>query len=125
VSSAEPITPNPISFGVLKQSDPSTAVRVPIDVPPTSWRGSKRPPPTTRPNKPILQVDQVMTQVELPLYHRPHSPLDLVAIEIIFGCIFEMFWHISQAATGTVATDDDRPQKRFHQPPLRKVLTPR
>jgi hypothetical protein len=48
-------------------------------------------PPTTRQNKPILQVDQVMTQVELHPYHGPRSPLDLVTIEIIYGRIFEAF----------------------------------
>jgi hypothetical protein len=42
-------------------------------------------------------VDQVMTQIELPLYHGSRSPLDLVAVEIIFGCFFEAFQHASQA----------------------------
>jgi hypothetical protein len=32
-----------------------------------------------------------MTQVELSPYHGPRNPLDLVTIEIIFGCIFEVF----------------------------------
>jgi hypothetical protein len=32
-----------------------------------------------------------MTQIEIPPYHRHRSPLDLVAIEIIFGHIFEVF----------------------------------
>jgi hypothetical protein len=36
-------------------------------------------------------TDQVMTQFVLPPYHGPRSPLDLVAIKIIFGCIFEAF----------------------------------
>jgi hypothetical protein len=54
-----------------------------------------------------------MTQIENPPYHGPRSPLDLVAIEINFGCIFEVFHHITWAdvATGDLADDNDRPQK--------------
>jgi hypothetical protein len=67
-----------------------------------------------------------MTQVELPQYHGPHNPLDLIAIEITIGRIFEAFRCISQAtAVGAMATDDDKPSKRSRQPPLRKVLAPR
>jgi hypothetical protein len=125
VSSAEPNTPNSISSGMLKQFDPSTASQVSTNVPPSGSRGRKHPT-TTRLNKPILQVDQVMTQVALPLYHGPRSPLDLVAIKIIFGHIFEVFRCISQATTaGAMTTDDDRPPKRSHQPSLRKLLVPR
>jgi hypothetical protein len=36
-------------------------------------------------------ADQVITQIELPPYHEPRSPLDLVALEIVFNCIFEAF----------------------------------
>jgi hypothetical protein len=126
VSSVELITPNLISSGVPKESNPSAIVQVPIDVRPTGERGCMHPPPATRWNKPILQVDQVMTQVELSPYRGPRNPLDLVTIEIIFECIFEVFQHISQAAaTGAAVTNDDRPQKRLRQPPLRKVLSPR
>jgi hypothetical protein len=125
VSSVEPIAPNPINSSMLKQSDPSTDGQVSTDVPPSGGHGHKRPP-TTRRNNPILQVDQVMTQVEFPPYCGPHNPLDLVAIEIIFGHIFEAFRHISQAtAAGAATTNNDRPHKKLWQPPLRKVLAPR
>jgi hypothetical protein len=54
-----------------------------------------------------------MTHVELPPFRGPHSPLDLIAIEIIFGHIFEEFRRISQAATaGATSTADDKPSKR-------------
>jgi hypothetical protein len=67
-----------------------------------------------------------MTQVEVPPYRGPRNPLDLVAIEIIFGRIFEAFRYISQdAAAGATVDADDRPQKKSHRPPLRKVLAPR
>jgi hypothetical protein len=117
LSSAEPNVPNPIS---------SAAIQVPIIVPPTSGRGRKRPTPATRRNKPLRQADQVITHIELPPYCGPHSPLDLVNIEIIFGRIFEAFRHISQVvAASAVASDDDMPQKKLRRPPLRKVLAPR
>jgi hypothetical protein len=32
-----------------------------------------------------------MIQIELPPYRRPRSSLDLVDVEIIFGCLFEAF----------------------------------
>jgi hypothetical protein len=68
-----------------------------------------------------------VTQIEIPPYRRPHIPLDLVATEIIFGRIFEVFQYITQVdvATGDPADDNDRPQKRSHQPSLRKVFVPR
>jgi hypothetical protein len=47
-------------------------------------------------------ADQVI--IELPPYHRPQSPLDLVDVEHIFGRLFEAFRLTSQAArTGTSA----------------------
>jgi hypothetical protein len=65
-------------------------------------------------SKPISLADQVMTQVQLPPYHRPHSPLDLDAIEFIFGHIFEAFHQISQAvATSATSANDKKPLKRF------------
>jgi hypothetical protein len=126
VSSSKPNTPNQISSSVSKQPDSSTAGQVPPVVPSTSGCGCKCPPLATRRNKPIPQIDQVTTQVELPTYHEPRSPLDLVVIEIIFGRIFEAFRHVSQDVAASAAADDnDRPQKKSHQPPLRKVLAPR
>jgi hypothetical protein len=88
VSSAEPIAPNLISSGAPGHSDPSTAAQVVAPILPSGKHGQKRSLPATRHNKPL---DQVMTQMELPPYCGPHSPLDVVAIEIIFGCIFVVF----------------------------------
>jgi hypothetical protein len=84
VSSTKPNAPNPINSSVPKQPDSSTASRVPPVVPSIGGHGRKRPPPATRWNKPIPQIDRVMTQVELPLYYGPRRSLDLVVIEIIF-----------------------------------------
>jgi hypothetical protein len=126
VYSAEEIAPNPISSDTLERADPSTTAQVSRIVPLAGGRGHKRPPPATRWSKPIPSVDQVMTQVELPPYRGPRSPLDLVAIEVIYGRMFVVFRHISQAAVvSAAATEDDRSMKRSRQPSLRKVLVPR
>jgi hypothetical protein len=112
VSLVEPIAPNPISSSMPEQSDPSTIVWVTAPILPSGKHGLKHPPPTVRRNKPL---DQVMTQIEFPPYRRPHSPLDLVVIQNIFGCLFEVFQHISQAAVAGASTDDStRPQKKMN-----------
>jgi hypothetical protein len=54
-----------------------------------------------------------MTQLEIPPYRRPRSPLDLVAVENIFGHLFKAFQYASRAAgTGTLAGDDSQPLKK-------------
>jgi hypothetical protein len=58
----------------------------------------KRPPPTLKCKQSKPPADQVLTQIELPSYRRLRSPLDLDAIEIIFGQLFEVFRHASHAA---------------------------
>jgi hypothetical protein len=91
VSSSKLIALNPISSVTPEQIDPSATVRVDKAILPAGGCGRKHPPPATRWNRPLLQTDQVMSQIELLPYRRPHNPLDLVALEIIFGCIFEVF----------------------------------
>jgi hypothetical protein len=123
-SSAEPIAPNPISSNVSEQVDPSIIDQVTSTDPPASERRCKRPSPVSKQNQSSSLVDQVMTHIELPPYHGPQSPLDLVAIEIMFGrlfeeimfgCLFEAFQHTSQVAgTSTSADDDTQPQKKMH-----------
>jgi hypothetical protein len=66
-----------------------------------------------------------MSQVELPPYHGPHSPLDLVAIETIFGCIFEAFRQIYQfPVVADASIDASRLMKRVHHLSLKKALMP-
>jgi hypothetical protein len=91
VSSAEPITPYPISSDVSEQAEPSVADRPAPVIPPTGRHGRKRPPPIIKRKHPLPSADQVMTKIELPPYRRPHSSLDLVIVEIIFGRLFEAF----------------------------------
>jgi hypothetical protein len=67
-----------------------------------------------------------MTHIELPPYRGPRSSLDLIAIEIILGRLFEAFRHTSYAAgTGTSIDSDIQPQKKMRQPSLKKILVPR
>jgi hypothetical protein len=69
-----------------------------------------------------------MSQIELPPYRGPCSPLDLIIVETIFGHLFEALPRISQAAAAAAAAsidDSTRSQKKTHPPSLRKVLLPR
>jgi hypothetical protein len=67
-----------------------------------------------------------MTQIELPSYHGPQSPLDLVAIEIIFGRLFKAFRHASQTAgAGTSVGGAAQPVKKTRGLPLKSILVPR
>jgi hypothetical protein len=104
VSSVEPSAPNSINSAIALSA---------------GRHGHMRPPPATKQNIPIPQIDQVMNQVDLPPYRGPCSPLDSVAIKIIFGRIFEAFQQISQAAT----IDDDKPKKKMRCLPLKKMLS--
>jgi hypothetical protein len=64
-----------------------------------------------------------MTPNELPPYHGPQSPLDLVDVDIIFGRLFEAFQRASQASgTGASAGNDTHPSKKAWTPSLKKML---
>jgi hypothetical protein len=77
-------------------------------VPLARGHGQKHLPIVAKRAKPVPHVDQVTTQVELPPFHELRSPLNLVAIEIVFGHIFEAFRRMSQAA----AAKDDKPLQK-------------
>jgi hypothetical protein len=68
---------------------------------------------------PGLRVDQVITQVKLPPYHGPRSPLDLVASEIVFRCIFEAFHQMSQDGSAAIESTDDAKPAQKRAPMLR------
>jgi hypothetical protein len=91
ISSAEPIALDPISSNMSTQAHPSVADRVISSAPSAGGQKWKHPLPVPM-RKPIKSsADQVMVQIELPRYRGPRHPLDLVAIEIIFGHLFEVF----------------------------------
>jgi hypothetical protein len=68
--------------------------------------------------------DQVI--IELPPYHGPQSPLDIVIIEHLFGRLFDDFRHISQAARTDAPTGDDaQPSKSARALSLKGLLVPK
>jgi hypothetical protein len=90
-TSVEHVAPNPIDSNFLGQTHPSIVDRVKATAPSADGQKRKRPSPALKRKQPKPPADQVMTQIELPPYHVPLNPLDLVAIEIIFGRLFEAF----------------------------------
>jgi hypothetical protein len=120
-SSIELIAPNVIRSNAPGQAHPYVANQATAIDPPVEGRRHKCPPPIPKRKQALSSADQVMTQIELPPYRGPRSPLDLVVVEIIFGCLFGAFRRISQA-TGTLASDDIPPRKKMRQPPLKKIL---
>jgi hypothetical protein len=91
ISSAKPIATGPIRSNTLAQADPSIADRVISSTPSAGGQKWKHPPPIPKRKPSKSSADQVMTQIELPPYRGHRRPLDLVAIEIIFGRLFEVF----------------------------------
>jgi hypothetical protein len=61
--------------------------------------------------------DQVIT--ELPSYHSSRNRSNLVSVNLVFGCLFEAFQHISQAGA------DTQPAKKTRTPSMRRILAPR
>jgi hypothetical protein len=105
----ETLIPGPIETDVPRKPKPSVAGQASVK-PPAGRRGRKRLHTAVKWPNPIPHADQVITQVELLLYLGPHSPLNLVAVEIIFGRIFEVFCRMSQAAiAGAAPTGGDKP----------------
>jgi hypothetical protein len=125
VTLAEPITLGPISSVMPEQSKPSITNQVPAIVHSSRKCARKCTPPVTKRSNPIASADHMMSQVELPPYREPCSPLDLVSIEIIFGHIFEAFQQISQVVVAdATSADASRPMKKMCRLPIRKTLIP-
>jgi hypothetical protein len=91
ISLAEPIIPSPIISNTPAQVDPSVADRGISSAPSTGGQKWKCPPPIPKRKSIKSSIDQVMIQIELPPYRGPRRPLDLVAIEIVFGHLFKVF----------------------------------
>jgi hypothetical protein len=90
-TSAEHIAPDPIDSNMVGQAHPSVADWVDVTAPLAGGQKRKCPPLALKHKQSKTPVDQVMTQIELPPYRRPRSSLDLVAVDIIFGCLFKGF----------------------------------
>jgi hypothetical protein len=106
-SSVKSIAPGPFGSNVSVQTNPSTADRAALGAPSAGGHKQKRPPTVPKRKQMKDSTDQVMTQMELPPYHGPKSPLDLVTIEIIFGRLFEAFQYTSQAIGAESSADGD------------------
>jgi hypothetical protein len=107
----------PGQIGASAPGNPRSPVADPVPmVPLARGHGCKRPPIVAKWSKPVPHADQVMFEVKLPPFHRPRSPLDLVVVKIVFGCLVEAFHQISLATNANVAPadDDKHPQKRRH-----------
>jgi hypothetical protein len=90
-SSVEPVAPGPIGSNVSVQTDPSAVDQAALRAPSAGGHKRKHLPTVPKHKQTKTSTVQVMTQIELPPYRRPKSPLDLVVIEIIFGCLFKAF----------------------------------
>jgi hypothetical protein len=125
-SSVETIAPGPIGSNTPVQTDPTTSDRGALGAPSAS--GHKRKHPLTIPKHRQIKTStvQVMTQIELPPYRGPKSPLDLVAIEMIFWCLFEVFQRTSQAVGARSSVGGDtQPLNKKRSLMLKSILTPR
>jgi hypothetical protein len=68
--------------------------------------------------------DQVTTKL-FP-HHAPRHSLGLIAVKLIFMCLFEAFQRLTQAVrTDTLAGTDTQPAKSLRALPMRRMLAPR
>jgi hypothetical protein len=90
----EPIAPNPTESSMAGDSHPSA-----VDQITAASLGNRQKKKNvllvSKRKQPAPSADQVTTHIELHSYCGPRSPLDLVAIEIVFGRLFEAFQHPS------------------------------
>jgi hypothetical protein len=122
--SVEPTVPNLIGSGMAEQVHPSTADQLTTAAPLGNTQPKKKRFVLISKRKHHAPSDQVTT--ELFQHHVPRSPLGLVAVKLIFGCLFEAFQRLTQAArTDTSAGADTQPAKRLRAPSMRRMLAPR
>jgi hypothetical protein len=74
--------------------------------------------------KTTTSSDHVIT--ELSSYHGSRNCLNLVAVNLAFGRLFEAFQHISQTIrTDTTAEADTQPARKPQAPSMRRILAPK
>jgi hypothetical protein len=88
-NSVETLAPNPIGSSLAGESRPSAADQTTTTAPLGDGQKKKHVVLGTKRKQDKAPADQVIT--ELPPYHGPQSPLNLVDVEHIFGCLFEVF----------------------------------
>jgi hypothetical protein len=122
--SAGPTVPDLIGSSMAAQVPPSAADQPTTAAPLGSGYPKKRCRVLVSKRKQHASSDHVST--ELFLHHTPQCSLGLVAVRLIFWCLFEVFQRLAQAdRTDTLAGADTQPTKRLRAPPIRKILTPR
>jgi hypothetical protein len=100
IPSIEPITSNPIGSNMTAPICPPAADQRASAAPPIGGQKRKRIKLASKRKIPTSS-DQVIT--ELPSYHLSRNQSNLISVNLVFGCLFEAFQHISQAI-GTDAT---------------------
>jgi hypothetical protein len=91
--SVETFTPNLIGSSAAEIPHPSTIDQTTAAAPLGGGQKKKRVMLGTKRKQDKPLASQVI--IELPPYHGPRSPLDLVIVEHIIGRLFEAFQHIS------------------------------
>jgi hypothetical protein len=87
--SVETLAPNPFSSSLAAESCPSTADQTTTTAPSGGGQKKKCIALGTKRKQDKAPADQVI--IELPPYHEPRSPLDVVVVEHIFWPLFEAF----------------------------------
>jgi hypothetical protein len=122
--SAEPIVPNLIGSGMVMQVCPSVVDQLITAAPLGSGPLKKKHLVLALKRKQHAPSDQVTTK--LFLHHVPRCSPGLVAVKLVFGCLFEALQCLTQAAEiDTSARADTQPAKRLRASPRRKMLAPR
>jgi hypothetical protein len=119
----EPVTFNPIGSNMAALVRPPVTDQSVSAAPLSGGQKWKRIMLASK-RKTTTSSDQVIT--ELPSYHGSRNRLNLVAVNLAFGCLFEAFQHVSQAIrTDTTAGADTQPAKKPRAPSMRRILAPK
>jgi hypothetical protein len=119
----ESITSNPIGSNMVALVRPPAADQ-PISAAPLSGGQKRKRIMLASKRKTTTSSDQVIT--ELPSYHGSRNQLNLIAVNLAFGRLFEAFQHISQAIrTDATAGADTQPAKKPRAPSMRRILAPK
>jgi hypothetical protein len=116
----EPITSNPIGSDMAALVGPPVTDQSVSAAPLGGGRKWKRIMLASK-RKTTTFSDQVI--IELPSYHGSRNRLNLVAVNLAFGRLFEAFQHVSQVIrTDTTARAYTQPAKKPRAPSMRRIL---
>jgi hypothetical protein len=119
----EPITSNPIGSNMAALVRPPAADQ-PVSAAPLSGDQKRKRIMFTSKHKTTPSSDQVIT--ELPSCHGSRNRLNLFAVNLAFGRLFEAFQHISQAIRTDATTGaDTQPTKKPRASSMRRILAPK